>query len=105
MSEDNKTKENEKAKTNEIFVGNKPIMKYVTACLMQLGESNNKEIRVKARGKFISKAVDIAEVVKKNYKEKTKSDLKNEISISTEQFEGKEGKKINISIIDIALSK
>jgi hypothetical protein len=47
---------------NSIFVGNKPFMNYVTGVVMQFTTKNASEVIIKARGKFISRAVDIAEV-------------------------------------------
>jgi len=50
------------AEDNSIFVGGKPFMNYVTGVVMQFTTKNAKEVTVKARGKFISRAVDVAEV-------------------------------------------
>jgi len=57
---------------------------------------------IKSRGKFISKAVDVAEVSKRSLEGqqiKVKS-----ISISSESFET-EGRRTNISTMDIVLGK
>lgn len=97
--------EEKKGETNEIFVGNKPFMKYVVATMMQLQKENNNSAIVKARGKFISRAVDIAEVAKKRLKDKDNIDLKNNVIIGTDNFKNQEGKDINISTIDITLTK
>ncbi|MAG07523.1 DNA-binding protein Alba [Candidatus Pacearchaeota archaeon] len=94
-----------KSETNEIFIGNKPFMKYVVASLMQLQKQENKEAVIKARGKFISRAVDIAEVTKKKLKETDNLELKEEIKIGTDSFKNTEGKDINVSTIDILLRK
>lgn len=48
-----------------ILVGKKPIMSYAMAALMQLRD--NGEITIKARGRAISAAVDVAEVVTKRF--------------------------------------
>ena len=50
-----------------IFVGSKPFMNYVTGVVMQFTTQNAENVVVKARGKFISKAVDIAEVAAKRF--------------------------------------
>ena len=89
--------------TNEIFIGNKPFMKYVIATMMQLKESNSAVI--KARGKFISRGVDVAEVVRKRIRETESLELKPQITTNTEGFENTEGKRINVSTIDIVLNK
>ena len=96
-------KEKKSDDSNEIFIGNKPFMKYVIATMMQL-EANDSAI-IKARGKFISRGVDVAEVVKKRVKETKDIDLINELNIGTEGFKNEEGKDINVSTIDIALKK
>ena len=55
------------AKDNCIFVGGKPFMNYVTGIVMQFTTKDAKEVIIKARGKFISRAVDIAEVTTKRF--------------------------------------
>jgi len=45
--------------SNEIFIGKKPLMTYVTATLVQL--ANEPIVIVKARGKSITRAVDVAQ--------------------------------------------
>src|SRR3989338_2373837 len=49
-----------KADISEIFIGNKPLMRYVIAAMLQIKKENS--AKIKGRGKFISKAVDAAEV-------------------------------------------
>jgi len=93
------------SETNEIFVGNKKFMKYVIATLMQLKKQENNSTIIKARGKFISRAVDIAEVAKKRLKETDNLELKQEIQIGTEGFKNQEGKDIKVSTIAITLNK
>ena len=55
----------EKKDDNVIFIGIKPFMNYVTSVVMQFTTKNKKEVVVKARGKFINRAVDVSEVVTK----------------------------------------
>ncbi|MEM2121343.1 MAG: DNA-binding protein Alba [Candidatus Woesearchaeota archaeon] len=91
------------AADNSIFVGNKPFMNYVTAVVMQFTTKNVPEVTVKARGKFISRAVDVAEVAMKRF---LNNQVKvKEIKIDSEEFENKEGKQVRVSTIDIVLSK
>ncbi|MEK6873718.1 MAG: DNA-binding protein Alba [Nanoarchaeota archaeon] len=99
---DNK-KDKKRTETNEIFIGNKPFMKYVIATMIQLEQKGS--VIIKARGKFISRGVDVAEVVKKRIKEKDNTILSQEITIGTDEFEGEEGKHINVSTIDISLNR
>ncbi|MFA5020367.1 MAG: DNA-binding protein Alba [Candidatus Pacearchaeota archaeon] len=91
------------SETNRVFIGDKPFMKYVIATIMQLKE--NPEVTIKARGKFISRGVDIAEVTKKRFKEQENIELEDSIKIGTDKFENEENKKINVSTIDITLTK
>ena len=55
------------AADNSIFIGAKPFMNYVTGVVMQFTTKNADEVRVQARGKFISRAVDVAEVASKRF--------------------------------------
>ena len=101
-SEFKKTGSNEK--DNTIFVGIKPFMNYVTGVIMQFQNKGQNEVIVSARGKFISKAVDVAEVARRTFLKDENIQVKN-IKISSEQFENKEGKRIFVSSIDIILTK
>ena len=83
-----------------IFVGNKPVMNYVLAVITQFNTGAN-EVIIKARGRAISRAVDVAEIVRKRFL--TDVDVK-DIQISTETVEGSED-KANVSAIEITLAK
>ncbi len=76
---------------------------YVTGVVMQFTTQSAKEVVVKARGKFISRAVDIAEVVRKRFLE-NQVDLGN-IKIDSEEFENKEGRQVRVSTIEITLTR
>ena len=89
---------------NSIFVGNKPFMNYVTGVVMQFTTMGNKDVIVKARGKFISRAVDVAEVATKRFLKEQNIQVSN-IKIDSEEFENKEGRRVNVSIMEITLSK
>lgn len=90
--------------TNIIFIGEKPFMNYVTGVVTQFKMKNQKEVVIKARGKFISRAVDVAEVSAKKFLAEEKIKVK-DIKIDSQEFENKEGKKVNVSTIDIILEK
>ena len=87
---------------NVIFIGSKPFMNYVTGVVMQFNTQGASEVVVKARGKFISKAVDVAEVARRKWLVEQKVETK-DVKIGSEEFENKEGKQINVSIIEILL--
>ncbi|MDD4250894.1 MAG: DNA-binding protein Alba [Candidatus ainarchaeum sp.] len=97
------TKEEKTQVKNEgsfVFVGKKGVMAYVLAVITQFGE-NAKEVTIKARGKSISRAVDVAEIVRnKSLEIKLVS-----IDISTEEVETEDGKPLKISAIAIKLKK
>lgn len=88
---------------NSIFVGTKPFMNYVTGVVMQFTTKNAEEVTVKARGKFISRAVDIAEVASKRFLEGQVA--VKDIKIDSEEFQNKEGKQVRVSTIEIVLAK
>ena len=91
------------AEDNSIFVGAKPFMNYVTGVVMQFTTKGADIVTVKARGKFISRAVDVAEVAAKRFLENA-IEPRN-ISINSEEFTNKEGKQVRVSTIEIALAR
>jgi len=97
------TEETKKSEEHSIFIGGKPFMNYVTGVIMQFNKGAN-EVTVKARGKFISKGVDVAEVSRRKFLEDKNVSVKN-VSIGSEEFENKEGKIVNVSVIEITLKK
>jgi len=86
--------------SNTVFIGQKPIMSYVTAIVMQF-TSGSSEVSVKARGRAISAAVDVVEVCRRRFFE-GKLHVKN-IIIGTEQL-GEEGQVRNVSTIEIKVT-
>jgi DNA-binding protein len=86
-----------------VFVGGKPFMNYVTGVVMQFTTQNAKEVVIKSRGKFISRAVDIAEVSTKRFLEGSVE--VGGIKIDSEAFKNEEGKDIRVSTMDITLKK
>ena len=104
MAEEQEKQEQVKQKDNTVFIGEKPFMNYVTAVVTQFKTKGEKEVIVKARGKFISRAVDVVEVASKKFLVEEKIKVK-DIKINSEEFENKEGRKVNVSTIDIALEK
>ncbi|MFH1511512.1 MAG: DNA-binding protein Alba [Candidatus Woesearchaeota archaeon] len=90
-------------KDNSIFVGAKPFMNYVTGVVMQFTTKGADEVIIKARGKFISRAVDVAEVATKRF---LSGQIRvTDIRIDSEGFQNKEGKEVRVSIIEITLVK
>lgn len=88
---------------NSVFIGEKPFMNYVTSVVMQFTARGASEVIIKARGKFISRAVDVSEVARKRFLENT-INIK-DIKIGSEEFENKEGRNVRVSNIEITLAK
>lgn len=86
-----------------VFIGNKPFMNYVTAVVMQFTTKNADRLTIKARGKFISRAVDVAEVSTKRFLE-GQVEIK-EIKTDSEDFKNREGRDVRVSTIEITLGK
>ncbi|MBN1245691.1 DNA-binding protein Alba [Candidatus Bathyarchaeota archaeon] len=87
-----------------IFVGNKPPMSYVMAVMTALSSGAITEITLKARGKAITTAVDVAEITSNRF---MKDLTVTSIGIGTEEMPPREGdnRSRNVSIIEIKLSK
>ncbi|RUM33874.1 MAG: DNA-binding protein Alba [Archaeoglobus sp.] len=83
-----------------VYVGSKPVMNYVLAVLTQLNEGAS-EVVIKARGKAISRAVDVAEIVRNRFMPNVNV---KDIKIDTEELVS-EGRSINVSTIEITLEK
>ena len=86
---------------NTVFVGKKPTMNYVLAVVTQFN-SGSPEIIIKARGRSISRAVDVAEIVRHRFVSTAKV---KDIRIDTEPLSTEEGPSVNVSSIEIVLVK
>lgn len=86
---------------NTVYVGSKPAMSYVLAVVTQFNEGND-TVHVKARGKAISRAVDVAEIIKNRFEEDAEVE---DISIGTDEIDTDEGDKLNVSSIQVDLVK
>ncbi len=86
---------------NVVFVGKKNIMSYVLAVVTQFN-SGVKEVVVKARGKVISRAVDVAEIVRNRFVPEAKV---KDVKIMTEELTSEDGSKSKVSAIEIVLAK
>jgi len=86
-----------------IYIGGKPFMNYVTAVVMQFTTKGANQVVIRARGKFISRAIDVAEVVRSRF-------LKDQVQIvdmqiDSEEFKNKEGREVRVSTLDVFMSK
>ena len=91
------------ADDNSVFIGNKPFMNYVTGVVMQFTTNKASEVTIKARGKFISRAVDVAEVAAKRFLENNVA--VKDIRINSEEFTNNEGRQVRVSTIEISMKK
>jgi DNA-binding protein len=96
-----KTGQTSNNKDNIVFVGKKPVMNYVTACLTCFNTGAGK-VTVKARGMSITRAVDTVELLRRAFLK----DLKlGDITVCTEEVEREEGRKSRVSAIEMTLTK
>ncbi|MEM3411840.1 MAG: DNA-binding protein Alba [archaeon] len=84
-----------------IYIGKKGLMKYILAATQAFNAGAN-EITIKARGKLISRAVDVAEIIKNKFMKEIKV---KDIKIGTEEVQNSDGSKSLVSNIEIVLSK
>lgn len=88
------------ADDNVIYVGNKPPMNYVTAIMALLNSGDYEEIIIKARGNAISRAVDAVEITRNRF---IKNAEIKDIQIGTEALTSEDGRKSNVSSIEIRM--
>ena len=77
-------------------------MGYVLAVVTQFNNTGTNEVKIKARGNMISRAVDVAEIVRHRFL--TSASVKG-IAISTEELLSEDGTKSKVSSIEITLVK
>ena len=90
----------QRAAGNVVFIGIKPVMNYVLAVITQVNQGVG-DVTLKARGKAISRAVDVAEITRNRF---LQNSVVKTISIGTEVMQGESG-AINVSTIEIVLGK
>jgi DNA-binding protein len=98
------TKKHVEKKPEVIFIGNKPPMSYVLAVMTALSSGAITEITLKARGRAIATAVDVAEITCNRFIK----DLRvTAIGIGTEEMPAREGdnRSRNVSTLEIKLAK
>jgi len=85
---------------NLVIMGVKPIMNYVVACLT-LFNDGAETVLVRARGKHISKAVDMVQLLRRVF---LKDAVVKDIKVGTDTLTRDDGKEAQISIIEITLT-
>ena len=93
----------EMSESNSILIGRKPAMNYVLACITVF-HGGAKEVNVKARGRAISRAVDVVEIVRRRFLPDVKIKA---VDIGTQQLAPREegGTPSNVSTIEITLAR
>ena len=87
---------------NTIYVGKKRVMNYVLACMTIL-QNGSDTVTIKARGRSISAAVDVAQILTRRF---TQGISVKSISIATEQVPNRESNEMsNVSSIEIEMGK
>lgn len=87
--------------SNEIFIGKKPLMTYVTATLVQL--ANEPTVVIKARGRSITRAVDVAQIIVKRMDTLGYKILP--IKLGSETVQSEDGRTRNVSTIEVPISR
>ena len=87
--------------SNVILIGKKPLMTYVTATLVRL--ANEPTVLVKARGRSITRAVDVAQIIVKRmgnigYKI-------GPVKIGSDIIRSEDGRERNVSTIEVHISR
>ena len=80
-----------------VLIGSKNSMSYVMAAMVVL---NEKPVRLLARGRSISRAVDVAEILINKF---VKGSTYGEILIGTETITNSDGSSNNVSSIEIEI--
>ena len=87
---------------NTIYVGKKRVMNYVLACMTVL-QSGSDTVSIKARGRSISAAVDVAQILTRRF---TQGVTVKSIIIATEQVPNRDTNELsNVSSIEIEMGK
>lgn len=88
---------------NVVYIGRKPLMNYVLAVITSFNASNADKVVLKARGRAISAAVDVAEISRRRFLDDVTVD---KIDIETEEIDIREENRTkNVSTIEITLAR
>ncbi len=87
---------------NIVYIGSKPPMAYVMALITAFNITGTENVVLKARGRAISRAVDVAEIARNRYL----NDIMTEkIEIGSEQMPRDDGSTRGVSTISISLKR
>jgi len=91
----------ERTDNNVVYIGKKSVMGYVLAVVTQFN-NGAADVFIKARGKAISRAVDVEEIVRNRFLPEVKVA---EILTRTDELDSEDGTKSKVSVIEIKLVK
>jgi len=86
---------------NTVFIGKKPVMNYIVACLT-LFNSGADSVVVKARGRAISRAVDTVELLRRAFVKNVKIES---VEMGTQEITREDNRKSNVSTMEITLTR
>ena len=86
---------------NMIYIGKKNAMAYVLAVVTQFNTGSN-EVKLKARGKSISHAVDVEEIVRNRFFPNLRVTA---VNMTTEDLVSEDGRPTKVSSIEIVMQK
>ncbi|MGQ4892700.1 MAG: DNA-binding protein Alba [Candidatus Njordarchaeia archaeon] len=90
--------------TPTIYIGKKPLMRYVMAAMSMIINEKQNEIKLSARGRAISRAVDVAEILRTRYLPGLVS--VKDIKIGTDEIAREDSDRVDrVSTIEITLVK
>ena len=87
---------------NVVYIGRKPAMSYVLAIITSFTGSDATYVTLKARGRSITTAVDVAEITRRKFMKELNIGT---IKIGTEEIQQEEGGTRNVSTIEITLTR
>lgn len=87
---------------NTIYIGNKPAMRYVLAIINAFGASSVDNVVVKARGRAISRAVDVVEISRNRFLKDVEA---RKIEIGSEELPAMGGGTRGVSTIAITMTR
>ena len=91
----------ERRDDNTIYVGKKNVMSYVLAVVTQFNQGTNL-VKVKARGKVISNAIDVTQIVKNRFIPSLKI---SNFDVTTEELQSEDGSMRKVSSLTMTLEK
>ena len=84
-----------------IYVGKKGVMSYVWAVVTQFN-NGAKDVHMKARGRSISKAVDVSQIVKNRF---IPGLVFKQINLTTEELQSEDGSMSKVSSMEIVMDR